>query len=121
MVLCVNNEKQIVKIDQPFRFEKADLEVEHVDEEKKTTDIDISWLNNCEHCKCEGDCLNDKCGVEQESEDVISESVEENNEVEPEMEVKSKPNYVLMASIPLIGIIAGIILVWLLWFRKMPF
>lgn len=130
VVICVNNEKQIIYEDQFTYFKDASLEVEHIDRIDRNVEINIDWINSCTHCKCEGDCLNDRCDIQKYDEygDLIKEEentgtslVENENITDLTIEKEEKPDYFLIINLVIIGSLLGLILVWLLWFRKMSF
>ena len=98
---------------------------ENIDSVEKSVDIDIDWIKNCADCRCEGDCLNDKCKIMEYDEfgSPLNPEVEEEEEVVDivkEVEPK-KPDYLLFVSLGIISVFAGIGLVWLSWFRKVSF
>ncbi len=134
VVLCVNNQKQILDEDQLTYFSKdgknfMELEVDHIDLKDKTIDIDIGWTNVCDeiYCECVGDCLNDECKIQMYDEwgsplikenktEVVDEP--EEKDIVDETVIEEKTNYIMIISlIILIGCFIGLFLVWLFWFR----
>ena len=136
VVLCANNQKQIMEEDQLTYFENKsgvnfmELEVNHIDTKDRTIDIDIGWTNVCDeiYCECIGDCLNDECKIQmydQWGSPLIKENKTEEIEEEPEEEIKEpiiedeeNTNFIMIISVMIIiGCLIGLFLVWLFWFR----
>lgn len=129
VVLCVNDEKQILEEDQLAYFSNASLDVDHIDKKDKTIDIDIDWIDGCGlYCECKGSCENNNCKIELfdqfgELKDKVDDIIEEEEVVVEPIKIKEqeKPDYKLIIFLSIIGLLLGVGLVWLLWFRQMSF
>lgn len=138
VVLCVNNEKQILYEDQIAYFKNASLEILDIDRYNKSIEVRINWMTGIVNGECKEDCLNPGCRIELYNE--FGEPIKELTEDKPntigtasnEESIENiivtnnipdapKQNYVYIISLGIIGGIIGISLVWLLWFRQMAF
>ena len=135
VVLCVNNQKQILEEDQLTYFENRsgdnfiEIEVNHIDTKDRLIDVNIGWTKACDgiYCDCIEDCLNDECKIQmydQWGNPLIKENkteeplIEEPLIEEPLIEDVEETNYVIIISfIIIIGGLIGLFLVWLFWFR----
>lgn len=136
VVLCINNQKQILEEDQLAYFANRsgsnfiEIEVDHIDIKDRTIDIDIGWTEVCEdvYCECIDDCLNDECKIQmfdQWGSPLNKEPEEEVEENITQPVVKTEktkiPNYILIISLVIIGSFLGLFLVWLFWFGQVTF
>jgi hypothetical protein len=137
ILLCANNQKQILEEDQLTYFENKsgenfmEIEVNHIDTKDRTIDIDIGWVRACDgiYCECVGDCSNNECTIqmydewgsplikENKTEELVEEKPAEEIK-EPIIENEETPNYIMIISIIIIiGGLVGLMAVWLFWFR----